>query len=288
MHQGSLGVVSESDAEYTVIEFDEHGRKKFLTRLVTLQPSDEPPPKRRRARKKTTTAPRRGILIKSNPWFSLPAEPPFLLPDDRRVVEEFNRKATSEKYHIETRMLPEPFVGSVNAPMFCLLLNPGAGGGEEDLFLHKRPDFRRRVHACHRQEASPYPNYFLDPNMEGPGARWNRKALKPLLKEFGARVVASGVTFLEYFPYHSQSFRHDRIHVPSQEFTFQVLREALRRRALVIIMCGKRFWEEAVPELNGYRWAFITRAPQTAVISPGNCPTGYEAAQAVLRELAAD
>ncbi len=50
-----LGVVSEADAEYTVIEFDEHGRKKFLTRLVTLQPSDEPPPKRRRARKKTTT-----------------------------------------------------------------------------------------------------------------------------------------------------------------------------------------------------------------------------------------
>ena len=50
-----LGVVSEADAEYTVIEFDEHDRKKFLTRLVTLQPSDEPPPKRRRARKKTTT-----------------------------------------------------------------------------------------------------------------------------------------------------------------------------------------------------------------------------------------
>lgn len=51
-----LGVVSESDAEYTVIEFDEHGRKKFLTRLVTLQSSDEPPPKRRRAtRKKKAT-----------------------------------------------------------------------------------------------------------------------------------------------------------------------------------------------------------------------------------------
>lgn len=52
-----LGVVAEADAEYTVIEFDEHGRKKFLTRLVTLQTSDEPPPKRRRAarKKKTTT-----------------------------------------------------------------------------------------------------------------------------------------------------------------------------------------------------------------------------------------
>ena len=50
-----LGVISEADAEYTVIEFDEHGRKKFLTSLVSLQSSDEPPPKRRRARKKKTT-----------------------------------------------------------------------------------------------------------------------------------------------------------------------------------------------------------------------------------------
>ena len=49
-----LGVISEADAEYTVIEFDEHGRKKFLTRLVSLQNSDEPPPKRRRTRKAGT------------------------------------------------------------------------------------------------------------------------------------------------------------------------------------------------------------------------------------------
>lgn len=47
-----LGVISEADAEYTIIEFDEHGPKKFVTRLVALQNSDEPPPKRRRARKK--------------------------------------------------------------------------------------------------------------------------------------------------------------------------------------------------------------------------------------------
>lgn len=51
-----LGVISEADAEYTVIEFDEHGRKKFLTRLVSLQSSDEPPPKRRRTRKAGTKA----------------------------------------------------------------------------------------------------------------------------------------------------------------------------------------------------------------------------------------
>lgn len=52
-----LGVIAEADSEYTVIDFDEHGKKKFLTRLVTLEASDEPMPKRRRgSRKKATTA----------------------------------------------------------------------------------------------------------------------------------------------------------------------------------------------------------------------------------------
>lgn len=50
-----LGVVSETDSEYTVIEFDEHGRKKFVTRLVTLSTSEEPPPRKRRARAKAKT-----------------------------------------------------------------------------------------------------------------------------------------------------------------------------------------------------------------------------------------
>lgn len=45
-----LGVIAETDSEYTVIEFDEHGRKKFVTRLVSLQSSEAPPPKKRRAR----------------------------------------------------------------------------------------------------------------------------------------------------------------------------------------------------------------------------------------------
>lgn len=50
-----LGVISESNTDYTIIEFDEAGRKKFLTRLVTLESSDEPAPKRRRASRKKAT-----------------------------------------------------------------------------------------------------------------------------------------------------------------------------------------------------------------------------------------
>lgn len=44
-----LGVIAEVDRRYTTIDFDEHGRKKFITDIVRLEPSDAPPPPRRRA-----------------------------------------------------------------------------------------------------------------------------------------------------------------------------------------------------------------------------------------------
>jgi hypothetical protein len=38
------GTVTSSDEKYTVIEFDDHGRKVFLTDVVTLNKSDAPAP----------------------------------------------------------------------------------------------------------------------------------------------------------------------------------------------------------------------------------------------------
>ena len=51
-----LGTLVEVNDQHTVIEFDEHGRRTFSTRLVTLQASSEPAPARaarKRASKKT-------------------------------------------------------------------------------------------------------------------------------------------------------------------------------------------------------------------------------------------
>ena len=161
-----------------------------------------------------------------NPWSSLPDSPPFVLTDDKRAIEAFNQKARKNAI-IQTDMLPEPFVGSLHAPVFVLLENPGAGGGEEDFALHRQPEFQRRVRACHQQLPSQFPHYFLDPKTKGPGARWTKTKLKPLIEAFGVRVVASGVSFLEYFPYHSENFAHGRLSLPSQTFTFDALRAAV-------------------------------------------------------------
>lgn len=56
-----LGSVLSCNDEYTVIKFDEHGEKKFVTSMVvpSLKKSDRQPPveKRRATRKKAAAAP---------------------------------------------------------------------------------------------------------------------------------------------------------------------------------------------------------------------------------------
>jgi hypothetical protein len=54
-----LGTLVEVNDQHTVIDFDEHGRRTFSTRLVTLQATSEPAPARaarKRASKKTKEA----------------------------------------------------------------------------------------------------------------------------------------------------------------------------------------------------------------------------------------
>jgi len=52
------GTVTSSDERYTVIEFDNHGKRTFVTDMVTLGASDEPAPNRpEKKRRQSTKAP---------------------------------------------------------------------------------------------------------------------------------------------------------------------------------------------------------------------------------------
>jgi hypothetical protein len=170
-----------------------------------------------------------------NPWICLPDTPPYVLDTDAEPIQTFNATA-NDRSRVETELLPEPFVGRLDAPIFMLLLNPGVEGSE--FVTHRDPTFIAAVRGCHRQEETDYPQYFLAPNAVGPGVSWNRRVLKPLIAEFGLRAISQNVTLLEYFPYHSVGFAHHRMRVPSQEFGFYVLREAVRRDCVIFVGSG--------------------------------------------------
>lgn len=54
------GTLTEVNEYHTVIDFDEHGVRKFVTRLVVLESTDEPAPARRKPvrRKKAVSSPK--------------------------------------------------------------------------------------------------------------------------------------------------------------------------------------------------------------------------------------
>ena len=54
--QYGLGVVTDSDAERTSIDFDLHGLKKFVTSMMVVEPAEGTPPKRSRSKRKKKVA----------------------------------------------------------------------------------------------------------------------------------------------------------------------------------------------------------------------------------------
>jgi hypothetical protein len=53
--QYGAGTISATDDQYTVIEFDEHGSKRFVTRMVTLESTSVPAPAKAAGAKKRAT-----------------------------------------------------------------------------------------------------------------------------------------------------------------------------------------------------------------------------------------
>lgn len=54
--QYGCGVVTQSDAERTTIDFDAHGLKKFVTSMMVVEMAEGTPPKRSGARRSRKAA----------------------------------------------------------------------------------------------------------------------------------------------------------------------------------------------------------------------------------------
>jgi hypothetical protein len=204
----------------------------------------------------------------ANPWRSLPAEAPFVLPGDELAIEAFNRRAT-EDHRVHLELLPEPFFGSQDAPVVVLGLNPGFDPRDEE--AHRTPRFEQAMRRNLAHEHGPFPFYYLDPAVaDTPGGAWWLRRLRQPIAVAGLDVVASRILCVELFPYHSR--RYGRVPpLPSQGYGFHLVAQALRRNALVVAMRSWRLWVKAVPTLAGYPRLVRLRSPQNVAISPRNC-----------------
>jgi len=210
-----------------------------------------------------------------NPWVKLPLAPPFFLPDEQQPIQDFNA-SVGDIHFIRPELMPEPYLGNLNAPVVLLNLNPGFD--DREIPFHNQDEYffqRCRDNLLHIP--GEYPFYLLDPRIsQSLGHKWWIKRLKDPIKAAGIWAVANKLFCVEYFPYHSKRFRSMNGVLDSQRYSFSLVEAALQRNALVIIMRGKKLWIEAVPALVHYPKLFQLRNPRNVDVSRGNCPDGYQ------------
>lgn len=199
----------------------------------------------------------------TNPWRNLPRLPAYVLPEDKLAVEVFNRDATEKgRLHVDTP--PEPFLGPLDAPIVLLFLNPGvAKDGKYD------DDLAEAIRTSDKQTR----HFYIGRG----GNRWWDRLVRPLSDARPGIDLGSSILSIEFFPYRSVSFACSLVRLPSQEFSFSLVRAAVKRNAAIILARGERHWAGAVPELKTECSTFLKmRNPQMASLSEKNLgPAGY-------------
>jgi len=225
-----------------------------------------------------------------NPWQRLPFRPPFVLAEDHERISKFNESAKVQVQHkVQLEILPEPFLGRPKAPVVLLNLNPGYNAVTNPV-QHAKAMFARRSRENLLHTEVDYPFYLIDPGIRDRTAWWDRK-LRRLLEDerlensadSRRKVVANCVLCVEYFPYHSKKFKHRKLRVGSQDYSFWLVREAIRGEAVILLMRGKKLWCSEIPALQSYSRLYVSKSVQNPAISPANFPEGYSIAVEAIR-----
>lgn len=214
-----------------------------------------------------------------NPWPTLPEQAPYVLPDELPLLQRFNAICKDPEHQIKTHIFPEPFVGSIDAPVLFLGLNPGYSPTDDD--WHSRADFSNAIRANLLHQPSAYPFYFLDPAFsESGGGRWWRNKLKQPLLAVGDTKLAHNIACVELFPYHSIRYRAIPSRIcdgllHSQHYSVWLTRNALARGAHIVVMRSYKQWLAQLPELADAPKVWRLNNPQNVTVSPKNL-TSYD------------
>jgi hypothetical protein len=220
----------------------------------------------------------------SNPWNFLPKRSPYILKGDRGAITAFNkRQPQNSPFIVEEHLLPDPYLGNPKAGVVLLNLNPGYDGSEDN--LHKVLVFRKLClrNLLHRNTHSSQFYYFDQRLRRTAGYIWWSRKLSALVELFGEDTLGANLFVLEWFPYHSEKFRAPQHLSEAQLYSAQLLREAMNRKADIVVMRGKARWVKLVPELRKYSRLHYLRSPQSGSLSRKNL--GQKSFRRIVRRL---
>jgi hypothetical protein len=208
-----------------------------------------------------------------NPWTELPGQSPYILDVDRSSIEAYNISHKDDS-KIVVGSIPEPFIGNPKSARVVLLnLNPGHS--EDDAIDHADCDFRGAMIRNLRHEPQDFPFYALNPKFKwtGCGKWWRARTRKLHEADLSWEAISNGLLVIEWFPYHSlTSDLPSKRLCPSQEYSFQLAKEMLAGKVLVVGMRSKRRWLNALPARQNVPFL---KNPRNPYISPANTSADF-------------
>lgn len=207
-------------------------------------------------------------LEKENPWLQFNSVDSKIHPADISIIDNFNKKAKENfKYHLN--LLPEPYIGSLDAKIIVLALNPGFN--EKDFNYHSKEPFKSIHQKNLNQDKVDFPFYYLNPQLkETPGSKWWYKKMHWLLEEFGQEKISKSICCLQYTPYHSKEFKYTKETFETQKFTKKTLESHINSNSLIVLMRSRKIWTELCPSLQKYKNVIEMKNPRNPTFSPGN------------------
>jgi len=187
----------------------------------------------------------------------------YIIQDDLIVVDKFNNSLKSEKskndYKIHYDIHPYPYTGNIkSAKVLLLASNPGYVEIEAET-LYKLPTFHKE--AIENLDFKNKSLINLDEQRIEQGKYWSQKTEK--LKDdvgIGDKIYEK-IALVQFFPYHSLKFRKiakkyfkkGESYLKTQKFTFDLVKSAIEKGKIIIILRSKKDWYEAIPELKEYK-----------------------------------
>lgn len=200
-----------------------------------------------------------------NPWLKLPKSSPYILPEDLKRISKY--KITPENLGWQLEFLPVPYLGNFKKAQIVLLcLNPGYDKILDQLAHKDKSYYQENLRSLNF--ASKIPFYCLNPGFDYSGGyKWWVRLLKQLIEKYSLKLLSEKLMCLQYLPYHSKTFKNPPCLLPSQNYTFCLLKKAIKEQKVIVIMRSKKLWFSTVPELKtydfielkNYRMPYLTR-----------------------------
>jgi hypothetical protein len=210
--------------------------------------------------------------------------PPFVVRDDRPYIDAFNATLKqSDPGRICLDLPPCPFHGHHDSPLVVLLGNPLWKSGTLSAY-EDHAWTQAALDELHSERGARF--YALDEEWAKElGGIWWRQCLAGLHKAgLSYELLAEKVMSVDFHGYYSERRGYLPVTLPSQHFGFHLVRAAIDRRAIIVLIRAKREWSVAVPGLASYRGLVRASNPQISNISPGNLgPENFERVLDALR-----